>query len=188
MMDASVEDPRQKAILKAAFDAFASYGFRRTSMEDISRGAGMSRPALYLHFKGKDEIFRALVAYYYDDAEQMVAEALGAPGAPAEVLARAFRAQSGQIGERILTSPHGHEILDAGMSAAGELVADGEARLTALYAEWMVRSGLRSRAEAQAMAEVMAMALKGVKAPPYETYLQRMDLLAQSFGAALTQS
>jgi AcrR family transcriptional regulator len=68
----SDQDPRRQAILKAAFDAFCSYGFRRTSMEDIARGANMSRAALYLHYRNKEDIFRSLAQFYYDDAVAQV--------------------------------------------------------------------------------------------------------------------
>ena len=68
-------DPKQHAILLSAWQAFATYGFRKTSMDDIARGANMSRPAVYLHFKGKEEIFRSLVQSYYDGAVEDVTAA-----------------------------------------------------------------------------------------------------------------
>ena len=34
-----IDDTRQKAILTSAFQAFSAYGFRKTSMDDIARGA-----------------------------------------------------------------------------------------------------------------------------------------------------
>ncbi|MEM7319164.1 MAG: TetR family transcriptional regulator, partial [Pseudomonadota bacterium] len=37
-MKDEIEDPKQKAILEAAWTAFATYGFRKTSMDDIARG------------------------------------------------------------------------------------------------------------------------------------------------------
>ena len=49
------EDSKTAAILKSAFQAFATYGFKKTSMDDIAKGAGMSRPAVYLHFKNKSD-------------------------------------------------------------------------------------------------------------------------------------
>ena len=94
-------DPKQKAILKSAWTAFASYGFRKTSMDDIARGAGMSRPALYLHYRNKEDIFRSLAQFYYDDAVQSVAEALSAEGPIPDTLARAFAAQGGLLNELI---------------------------------------------------------------------------------------
>ena len=56
---------RQDAILDAAFHAFATYGYRRTAMDDIARGAGMSRTALYLHYRNKEDIFRSLALRYF---------------------------------------------------------------------------------------------------------------------------
>lgn len=51
---------RQRAA-DAALDVFQRYGFARTTMADIAEAAGMSRPALYLLFPNKDELFAAVV-------------------------------------------------------------------------------------------------------------------------------
>ena len=71
---------RQDAILDAAFGAFATYGYRRTSMDDIARGAGLSRTALYLHYRNKEDIFRSLAARYFDEALRDMTAALHLPG------------------------------------------------------------------------------------------------------------
>ena len=49
-------------LLKTARELFASKGFAETSIEDIVRTAGVTRGALYHHFDGKVDIFRAVVA------------------------------------------------------------------------------------------------------------------------------
>src|SRR5438477_5009670 len=51
-------DVRQRALLDAAVGVFARFGFRKTSMEDIARAAGVSRQGLYLLFSCKEELFR----------------------------------------------------------------------------------------------------------------------------------
>jgi AcrR family transcriptional regulator len=60
-------DPRQAQravrILEAASDLFAHYGFDKTTMDDIARAAGVSKGAIYLHFRGKDDLFDALIAH-----------------------------------------------------------------------------------------------------------------------------
>ena len=58
MVEIELSD-RHRAVLHAAFNTFVSYGFKRTTMADIADAAGMSRPALYLLFKNKTDIFRA---------------------------------------------------------------------------------------------------------------------------------
>jgi AcrR family transcriptional regulator len=45
----------------AALTVFLRYGFARTTMADIAEAARMSRPALYLLFPNKEEIFAAAV-------------------------------------------------------------------------------------------------------------------------------
>jgi AcrR family transcriptional regulator len=51
-------DSRQTALLDAAVGVFARYGFRKTSMEEVARAAGVSRQGLYLQFANKEELFR----------------------------------------------------------------------------------------------------------------------------------
>src|SRR3546814_1937855 len=51
-----------RAVIAAA-DQFIRYGFARTTMGDIARAADMSRPALYLLFPGKEELFEAAVTH-----------------------------------------------------------------------------------------------------------------------------
>jgi AcrR family transcriptional regulator len=48
-------------LLETARDLFASDGFAKTSIEDIVSKAGVTRGALYHHFGGKADIFRAVV-------------------------------------------------------------------------------------------------------------------------------
>ncbi|WNJ89756.1 helix-turn-helix domain-containing protein [Bosea sp. 685] len=48
-------------IADAALRRFARYGFKRTSMDDIAKEAGLAKATLYLHFKGKDDVFRAMM-------------------------------------------------------------------------------------------------------------------------------
>ena len=48
-------------IADAALRRFSRYGYKRSSMDDIAREAGLAKATLYLHFKGKEEVFRAMV-------------------------------------------------------------------------------------------------------------------------------
>jgi AcrR family transcriptional regulator len=40
---------------------FIHYGFDKTTVSDIAREAGVSKGAIYLHWKSKDELFEALI-------------------------------------------------------------------------------------------------------------------------------
>ena len=48
-------------ILKAASDVFARKGFSATTIEDLVSRAGVSRPSMYYHFNGKEDLFRGVL-------------------------------------------------------------------------------------------------------------------------------
>ena len=51
---------RREQILEAAQACFGNAGFHKTKMDDIVHASGLSKGALYWHFKSKEEIFLAL--------------------------------------------------------------------------------------------------------------------------------
>lgn len=53
---------RRGEILEAALAVFARCGYENGSMREIAAAVGVSEPALYRHFAGKEEIFLALIA------------------------------------------------------------------------------------------------------------------------------
>jgi len=182
-------DPKAEAILEAAFGQFAAYGFRRTSMEDIAKAAGMSRPALYLHFAGKEAILRALVGLYYARLGNAVEAALAGAGTPEEVLERAFACHAAAIPDAVLRAAHGEELLDRTAALCGDIFVEGEGRLAALYADWLSREAnagrLRLEAAPRQVAGTMLAAAKGTKIAPYDAYPERLRLLARLLGRGL---
>lgn len=187
-------DPKRQAILGSAFEAFRLYGFKRTSMEDIARGAGMSRAALYLHYRNKEDIFRSLAQGYYDSAAEQVAAVLTQPGPAGEVLERAFHTQAGPVFEALLSSPHGQELLDTKYAHTEDIVAMGEARLAGIYADWLERQARAGNVDlsgfggqAVPLARTMLSALHGVKTslPGVAEYKASISRLAAMFGKAL---
>lgn len=55
---------RRDQILAAVWPCFLRHGVHRTSMEDIIRESGLSAGAVYLYFKGKDELILAAISTY----------------------------------------------------------------------------------------------------------------------------
>lgn len=184
-------DDRQQAILNAAFVAFATYGFRKTSMDDIAKGAGVSRPALYLRFRNKEDVFRQMVAIYYDTTVAEVAAALQQPGTLGEVLDRAFAMQAGEVTEKLFNSSHGIELMDTSHTTAADLAAAGEARLRAVLAAWLSAQSAAGKitldGPPEDTADAIAVALKGAKmaGTDYATYCARLRRMAALFAAAL---
>lgn len=55
------KENRRKALLTAAAALFAADGFHRVSLEDLGAAAGVSGPAVYRHFAGKQAVLGALL-------------------------------------------------------------------------------------------------------------------------------
>jgi AcrR family transcriptional regulator len=55
------KEDRPQEITEAAFAAFAEKGFTATKVEDVARRAGVSKGLLYLYFKTKEELFKAVI-------------------------------------------------------------------------------------------------------------------------------
>jgi TetR/AcrR family acrAB operon transcriptional repressor len=63
MSPAQTEEPeqREQRILDAAVALITHYGYDKTTVSDIAQAAGVSKGAIYLHFKSKDDLFEALL-------------------------------------------------------------------------------------------------------------------------------
>src|ERR1700755_1432670 len=59
--------PRDR-ILDAAMAVFRRQGFRRSSIEQAAEAAGLTRQALYHHFKSKEALFRAVIEHVHETA------------------------------------------------------------------------------------------------------------------------
>jgi AcrR family transcriptional regulator len=57
-------------LLAAARRLFAEQGYAATSLEDVADAAGVTKGAVYHHFKGKQDLFRAV----YEREQQALAE------------------------------------------------------------------------------------------------------------------
>jgi AcrR family transcriptional regulator len=64
-------DARQ-AVLEAAITAFAAKGYAGTSVLDILKVTGLSKPTLYYYFKSKARLFRAILDFAYDEAFRLM--------------------------------------------------------------------------------------------------------------------
>ena len=54
-------EDRPREICTAALDVFAEKGFAAAKLDEIARRAGVSKGTLYLYFKDKEDLFRAVV-------------------------------------------------------------------------------------------------------------------------------
>jgi AcrR family transcriptional regulator len=111
-------DPKRARILDGAMKVFLAYGFARTTMDDIARAAEMSRPALYLLFKNKTEIYRAIAMMLLSRSIEQAKTTLAGEGSFAERMMRAIDAALISMMSAVVASPHGAELLDMKSSLA----------------------------------------------------------------------
>jgi AcrR family transcriptional regulator len=72
----------RSALLAAARELFAEYGFAATGREQIAELAGVTRGALYHHFGSKERLFRAVVEQLEEElGEQVMVAAARSPDA-----------------------------------------------------------------------------------------------------------
>ena len=55
------KEERPQEITEAAFQAFAEKGYAATRVEEVAKRAGVSKGLLYLYFKTKEELFKAVI-------------------------------------------------------------------------------------------------------------------------------
>jgi len=73
---------RRVGVLHSALVTFARFGYRKTSMEDVARAAGISRPGLYFLFDSKEDLFRAAVSHALEEDVAEVERILGESDRP----------------------------------------------------------------------------------------------------------
>lgn len=61
------KESRRQALLAAAASLFAKNGFNRVSLEDLGSAAGVSGPAVYRHFPGKQAVLADLLTTVSQD-------------------------------------------------------------------------------------------------------------------------
>lgn len=106
-----LSDKNIRRILDASLTLFARHGFKRTSMADIAREAGMARATLYLHFKDKGLVFRALAAQLVDDALDRARQAWRDRASLASNLEAIILAKDLEFFTIMRATPHGAELL-----------------------------------------------------------------------------
>jgi len=60
-------------IIAAALELFSRNGYSNTTLAMIAEAAGFSRGPIYWHFKSKDELYEAVLAYSQTPLEQLIA-------------------------------------------------------------------------------------------------------------------
>src|SRR3979490_2457597 len=160
--------PQREAILMAATAIFLRYGFKKTSMDDVARAAGVSRQGLYLYFDTKDLLFREAL-------QHLVSHLISTAHAVAEDGNLSLRDRLVGAFEAVHCSAfHGasredaFERLQSAQSADGPLLVQLDRDLMGIVAALLAEAGAADRWEEAGvtvaeLAEQLLMSAKGIK-------------------------
>ena len=173
-------DSRRARILEGAMKVFLAYGYQRVTMDDIARAAEVSRPALYLVFKNKADIYRAIGTTLLDASAEAAETALAADGSFTERLMGAIENSLIAMMKTISDSPHGAELLDMKNSLAADLAAGWREKLGKSFGAAIATEAGRNNADlaargltAAGLADLLLDALEGMKSRVTDSNGQR---------------
>src|SRR5262249_29746006 len=88
---------RRRQLLDAAMEVFVARGYHAAAMDEIAERAGVSKPVLYQHFPGKQDLYLALLDESIESLIQSVRTALRATSDTRQRVAATFQAYFGYV-------------------------------------------------------------------------------------------
>lgn len=103
---------RRQQLLEAARLAFAGTGYHETSMNDVAKVAGVTKPVLYQRFESKRDLYRAVLEDISQRLQKTVFETAAVATTPREQVEAGFSAYIDFVQE----DPDGFKLLFSGAS------------------------------------------------------------------------
>jgi AcrR family transcriptional regulator len=185
-------DTKREAIFDAALQLFGRYGYRRTSIDDIARAAGVAKGTVYLYVENKEALFRTLAQSLLDGVlANARTAAAGRGGDVAARLLAILDAKFGFFHDLLRRSPHASELLDSTSRLCADVFATGDAAylglLTKAVADAVRRRELAPRRHglgAEDVARLLLAGAHGIDADPArllssEEHRTRLDALVR---------
>jgi AcrR family transcriptional regulator len=169
-------DGKREAILAAALELFGRYGYRRTSIDDIARQAGIAKGTVYLYVESKETLFRSLSRSLLDGVLANARVAATGSGPVAERIAAILDAKFGFFHGLLHRSPHAIELMDSKSRLCADVFAAGDAAylqvLTKAVADAVRRGELAPKRHglgAEDVARMLMAGAHGLTADPTRT-------------------
>jgi AcrR family transcriptional regulator len=186
--------PRDR-VLDAAMAVFRRHGFRRSSIEQAAEAAGLTRQALYHHFKSKEALFRAVIERLHESALAAEIAAVNAAekagGSLADILVAGVTARLRQFIASFDGSPHIEELFSEHLTQARDLyqkyaglyAAHGAATIDRVCRTQ--RLSLAAGMTSQELARCVEMAINGAKSvnagmQPADAFLGDLTTMART--------
>lgn len=157
-------------ILDAALPVFVRYGFRKTTMADIARAAGISRASLYLSFSSKEDVFRAGSARAHRQTMTEVEVALKAQGSVLDRIEAAVTTFQRGLIVPLGASADARELFEINMALAADITLETRQRFLDLISLALREAADKGEinldavdAEPASLAGIILAAMSGIK-------------------------
>ena len=159
---------RVERILDAAYECLNRHGVRKTTMDDIAKAAGMSRPAVYQYVRNKEDVFRRLAGRIFDAGLERARAAAADGGTLAQRLDRILAVRLAMTQRLFRDSPHASELIGAGARISADLdrafMGDLADLLTATITEAAAQADLSLRdTDAREITELVLALTRGLE-------------------------
>ncbi|MEM9103063.1 MAG: helix-turn-helix domain-containing protein [Pseudomonadota bacterium] len=176
MLEVSI---KEREMARSILVTFSQYGFRKTSMEEIAKAAGLSRQSIYKKFGSKEKCYRWTIKTYLDDIYTRIFAVFNRDHLPAQhILMDMFDIL---IGEAIIIvrNAHGTEVLRDVLEVTHFSEEDWPLRLKTRLANFLVKQHWVSEEKALGMAFTLISAGKGLLLiePNREDFLKDMQIM-----------
>ncbi|MDI1266781.1 MAG: helix-turn-helix domain containing protein [bacterium] len=176
----SENEQKSETILDAALPVFVRLGFRKTSMADIARAAGMSRAALYLCFSSKEDLFRAGSTRAHGRTMRNVESELAGEDDVFSRIERAVAVFQRELIAPFAASGDAAELFDTNMTLARDITQGARTKLVALLAQALADAQASGAIAVEAtpadVAAILVGAMEGIK----DAQVEGRDLLADT--------
>jgi len=160
-----VSRDRRGEVLDGTYECLTRYGVRRTTMDDIASAVGISRAAVYLQVRNKDDAFRQLAIRLHDDALQQARAAADGDGTPQERIRGVLSAKLQLVLGLLNDSPHTSELLDQKARLFGDICTQFSAEIAAMLTELFTEAGVTAATPSQA-ADICVALVVGLEGRP----------------------
>jgi AcrR family transcriptional regulator len=155
----------REQILDAARILFIQQGYHGLAMRQISESVGVSKAALYYHFKDKEELFLAILNLYLNEIEGILDEIQSKPISSSEQIRTFVEYILGQPAEK-------RAVMRLGSQEMSQLSANSRKVFGITYHEKfigklivIIKTGIESKEFQSLNAEVATWALLGIMYP-----------------------
>lgn len=167
-------EERKKDILDAALHCFLNFGYSKTSMDDVAKKAGISRPLIYLKFKNKEDLLLGLFDHIMDGRAEEAEKVLSSDLSKKDKLMKIIEIVSVEPWSKISGCPMSQEFFSTCCDFEPRNYEKFEKQKLKLFTEVLGD---------KAQAEVFMMSTYGLleDVPSCNVYKKRLEILIDKF-------